>query len=120
MVNPVMTRSGLNFERSAILSWLEKTGSCPLTRKPLKPSNLFPNKNLENTISFWRKKHGIAVDLQPREFNVVGYFLVSNNEADEIIDSRPSLHSSGFSTNNSRKSCFSSRPAISSSVLFRV
>jgi hypothetical protein len=63
MVHPVMTVTGLNFERSAIISWLEKgTDTCPLTRKPLRPWDLISNKNLENKIWYWKMEHGIDTD----------------------------------------------------------
>ena len=44
IVFPVMSRYGLNYERQAILEWLQKGNpTCPMTRKPLRPSMLLPN-----------------------------------------------------------------------------
>lgn len=48
-----MTRDGHNFERQAILEWIYQHGTCPLTRRPLKSSQLIPNHALENKISSW-------------------------------------------------------------------
>ena len=49
-----MCRSGLNFERSAILTWLQDHGNTnPLTRDTLRPSGLVPNRALEARISSW-------------------------------------------------------------------
>jgi hypothetical protein len=60
MVAPLMTRTGLNFERVAIFGWLEQgSGSCPLTRKPLTASDLIPNMRLQKQIFIWRADNGI-------------------------------------------------------------
>jgi hypothetical protein len=84
MVHPVMTETGLNFERSAIISWLEKgTESCPLTRKPLRPSGLVSNKNLQNTIWYWKKKHGIAAHEEDEALQFCLY--LSGDKMEEIM-----------------------------------
>lgn len=58
MEDPLMTRSGLNFEREVILKWLNQGNStCPLTRTPLSPSMLVPNAALRNRIRQWQKTH---------------------------------------------------------------
>lgn len=55
-----MCRSGLNFERSAILTWLKDHGnSNPLTRDTLRPSGLVPNRALEARISSWCKANNV-------------------------------------------------------------
>lgn len=59
MVRPLMTRAGHNYERKAILEWLSKSGRCPLTREPMGPSDLLPNRQLEQRIKFWRLENGI-------------------------------------------------------------
>jgi hypothetical protein len=59
MASPVMTRAGTNFERTAILSWLKKgSGVCPMTRNPLSPSGIVPNKALEHRIKIWCEVNG--------------------------------------------------------------
>jgi len=58
MRHPLTTRNGLNFERSAILSWLQRSEFCPLTRQPLRPSDLIRNRNLEIQIQYWRRMNG--------------------------------------------------------------
>jgi hypothetical protein len=59
MVSPMMTRSGLSFDRSAILEWLCNHGNtCPLTRAPLCASNLVPNHQLRLRIEQWCMEHG--------------------------------------------------------------
>ena len=59
MVDPLISRYGHNYERRAILDWL-KTGTidCPLTKQPLRPSDLIPNEQLRVRIAAWRITHG--------------------------------------------------------------
>ena len=58
MEHPVMNREGRNFDRKSILDWLNAGNlTCPLTRKPLKPSELVPNHQLELRIRMWRMAH---------------------------------------------------------------
>jgi U-box domain len=60
MVHPMATRHGQNFEKSAIVAWLRQgSGACPLTRKPLKISDLIHNHGLAAEIQLWRNVHGI-------------------------------------------------------------
>ena len=58
---PVTTPSGLHFERSAILSCLLNGVPilCSLTNKPLSPSDLTVNVDLEKKIDKWRKGNGL-------------------------------------------------------------
>ena len=54
MREPLMTRSGLSFERTAILDWLhEHNGTCPMTRTPLTVGDLVPNRRLQLLIREW-------------------------------------------------------------------
>jgi U-box domain len=58
-----MCRSGLNFERAAILTWLKDHGNTnPLTRDALSPSGLVPNHALEARILSWCKVNNIRQD----------------------------------------------------------
>jgi hypothetical protein len=60
MVHPLVSRYGQNFERSAIVEWLEQgSGECPLTRKPLKMSDLIHNNYLATRIHLWCKANGV-------------------------------------------------------------
>jgi hypothetical protein len=62
MVQPLLAPSGLNFERAAILSWLEKgSGRCPISREPLLESELIPNRLLEHKTCLWKKNNGLVV-----------------------------------------------------------
>jgi hypothetical protein len=55
MIDPVITKQGYTFERSAVVKWLETHNTCPLTREPLNVSDLVPNKALRQTIENCRK-----------------------------------------------------------------
>jgi U-box domain len=60
MVHPLLSKRGFhNFERAAILQWLGQSDLCPMTRQSLKPSDLFPNRNLEMRIKNWRVANDI-------------------------------------------------------------
>ena len=59
--DPLMCRSGLSFERNAILSWLHRNpnGKCPITRQPLSVRDLVPNWALQGRIQSWCSSNGI-------------------------------------------------------------
>ncbi|CAB9503903.1 Putative E3 ubiquitin-protein ligase LIN [Seminavis robusta] len=57
--NPLLSRHGMNYERSAIVEWLDLgNDTCPLTRQPLKLSGLIHNKHLKNKIELWKQENG--------------------------------------------------------------
>jgi U-box domain len=61
MVHPVATRYGQNFERSAIVAWLDKgSGECPLTRRPLRMKDLINNNHLTKKIRQWKELHDLT------------------------------------------------------------
>jgi U-box domain len=58
---PVLSRYGNNFERSAILAWIEEgSGTCPMTRLPLTMRDLIHNNSLLNAIEQWRRMNGLS------------------------------------------------------------
>ena len=55
MTEPMLSRYGTNFEKEAILKWLNQGNTtCPVTGKPLGPSCLVSNKNLKWKIQCWQ------------------------------------------------------------------
>lgn len=55
MTDPVVSRYGQNFERTAILQWLARgNATCPMTRQPLKVSDLVSNHQLRARIRRWQ------------------------------------------------------------------
>jgi hypothetical protein len=62
MEDPVMTRLGHSFERNELFLWLQKNQVCPLTRNPLKLSDIITNKALKGKIQEWKKKNGQTIE----------------------------------------------------------
>lgn len=60
MCHPLLSKTGMRYERSAILAWLVNSDTCPMTRQPLHLSNLISDRALELEIKSFRKKHGIT------------------------------------------------------------
>lgn len=62
MHEPVMDHDGHNFEKAAILEWVqqEETSICPISHKPLEQSDLVPNDTLRETIQRWMEQHGYS------------------------------------------------------------
>jgi hypothetical protein len=90
MVDPLMTRNGLTFERAAIFGWLEQgSESCPLTRQPLKASDLITNRRLKTHIRIWRANNGVPEpteeEMEAAECKFVGFLKVSGDKKDEIL-----------------------------------
>ena len=50
MTDPVMTLNGNTYERVAIEEWINRNGTCPMTREPLSISDLRPNRTLRDMI----------------------------------------------------------------------
>ncbi|KAL9228367.1 hypothetical protein vseg_003956 [Gypsophila vaccaria] len=62
--DPVITPSGFTYERSVILDHLQKVGKFdPMTREPLRPSQLIPNFAVKEAVRAYLDKHGWAYRL---------------------------------------------------------
>jgi hypothetical protein len=70
MDDPVMTRDGRSFERSAILMYIDEKVCCPLTGKTLLPSDLVPNGCLRKKICAWKVKNAPAIAANTYFMNV--------------------------------------------------
>lgn len=77
MVDPVLTRHGHNFEREAILKWIARgTGDCPITRKPLRLSDMITNHQLRSRIHRWRRENDLNIRIIASSddlHNIFGY-----------------------------------------------
>ncbi len=62
MSHPLVSKTGKHYERSAIISWLMKSNTCPLTRQPLFLSHLISDRALEEEIKRFKERHEITVD----------------------------------------------------------
>jgi hypothetical protein len=57
MKEPMMSRHGHNFERYIILSKIQLNGFvCPISGKPLRPSDLVSNRKLQTEIQQWQQQ----------------------------------------------------------------
>ena len=54
-VDPVMDADGNSYERSAIVDWLSRNHTSPVTRNPLRAEDLVPNRALRETIEAYQK-----------------------------------------------------------------
>ncbi|KAI3676352.1 hypothetical protein L1987_85958 [Smallanthus sonchifolius] len=62
--DPVLTPSGLTYERAVILEHLEKVGKFdPITRETLHPSQLIPNLAIKEAVTAFLEKHGWAYNM---------------------------------------------------------
>jgi hypothetical protein len=50
MKDPVMDSEGNTFEREAIIAWLQKNSTSPITKNPLSENDLMPNRALKETM----------------------------------------------------------------------
>lgn len=89
MVNPMISRGGHNFERSAILSWLAQSDKCPLTRSPMSPSDLISNRSLKAIIKGWRIQHDVPEptpeELKEVKCGIVTFLHVSPAKHGELV-----------------------------------
>ena len=56
MTNPVLTPSGNYYEKSAIISWIEKNHTDPMTRENLTKEMLFEDEDYKKEIIAYRKR----------------------------------------------------------------
>ncbi|KIW61111.1 hypothetical protein PV05_01271 [Exophiala xenobiotica] len=62
MHDPVVTSTGVSYERTSLHRHIKAHGCDPLTRQPLKMDQLIPNVALKNACSEFLDKNGWAVD----------------------------------------------------------
>lgn len=81
MVQPLVSRSGTHFERSAILDWLAAgSDQCPITKTALRPSDLVPDRRLEARLAFWRQENGVVLKNTLAEPNKVFFGIAALGE----------------------------------------
>lgn len=56
MDDPVCDKEGNSYEKSAILDWISKHACSPITRTPMEPADLVPNRALKDMILEYFKK----------------------------------------------------------------
>jgi hypothetical protein len=55
MQDPVVDHEGHSYEREAIVAWIKKSGTSPMTRQPLVLADLIPNRALKDAIEEFGK-----------------------------------------------------------------
>jgi hypothetical protein len=89
MACPVMTRAGVNYERSAIIAWLQNgSGVCPLTRTPLVPNHIVANIKLENKIRHWCRVNAVELKFDMTDLDkagFVGFVPLNENKHKKIL-----------------------------------
>jgi U-box domain len=90
MHDPVISKYGNSFERHAIITWLGALGNttCPLTRRPLRLSDLITNHKLKAALRQYRLDH--ADNAEPEGYSstssdtrVCGFFAINAAENDD-------------------------------------
>lgn len=80
MQDPVVTKYGQSYERSAILEWISQGKDCPLTRQPLTLGGIITNHPLRSKIRQWQVKNELDITLithDPLErMGLYGYFMI--------------------------------------------
>lgn len=57
MMDPVITKYGISYERSSIETWLQNSSICPITKQPLTKQDLICNYALKKAIGEYLSKH---------------------------------------------------------------
>jgi hypothetical protein len=85
--DPLMDRRGMNFERDAIVEWLNRGNlTCPLTREPLGYRSLIPNFNLRARVEHWKREHGYqVVSLRRQNHKFVGLIEAPVDSRVELV-----------------------------------
>eukprot|EP01114_Cavostelium_apophysatum_P023392 TRINITY_DN8796_c0_g1_i1.p1 TRINITY_DN8796_c0_g1~~TRINITY_DN8796_c0_g1_i1.p1 ORF type:complete len:292 (-),score=38.06 TRINITY_DN8796_c0_g1_i1:35-910(-) len=79
MTEPVVTKYGHSFERDAIIDWVTKHSTCPLTQLPLSVHEIFPCFGLKNIIVDLLRKNPDLAPIPSANFNSVRRVQSKNN-----------------------------------------
>ena len=62
MDDAVIDHDGYSYDRAAIEEVLRDNPTSPMTRRPMTPANLIPNRALRDMIAAWHKEQPLAID----------------------------------------------------------
>ena len=95
MAEPVISREGHSYERTAILTWIAEHGTSPLTRKLLRPAQLVRNRSLQTKIKFFLSQHGVESYFSPdtKETKFVGFIAMSDAKNTPVVQTPMTLES---------------------------
>ena len=92
MEDPVTSEAtGQTYDRQAIMPWLKRNKTCPLTRLPLRRKMLVPNTQLAEKIQNWKVRHGIASSSKSGDYKNTNLAKTKDLDAllqlyDEVLD----------------------------------
>lgn len=121
MDDPLMSKYGHNYERAAILEWLTSGhDTCPMTRQPMRLSDLISNHRLRGRIHEWKLENfdNVAPFLAESATVVPQYFGIIDVNTQESFDLRysdePTSNVSQIGRGSSRRRRSSMQDAITS------
>jgi hypothetical protein len=86
MINPLMSRTGINYEMSAIMEWISKhNDTCPMTRQLLRACDLVHNRKLQVKICKWCAANGMEEACKEMPFNPDGTCRTTEVEHSEEV-----------------------------------
>lgn len=84
MTDPVVTRYGQSYERSAIVEWIAAGKDCPMTRQKLTLSGIITNHSLRAKIRQWQVDNEQDITLITYDpvdrMGLYGYFMIPKEE----------------------------------------
>jgi uncharacterized protein YegL len=103
MDDPYIDTDGNSYEKSAIMEWLASRQISPITRRPLQPSSLVPNRVLKTLIEEFKNTGAVVAapeePLAPLDRKPIMLFAVIDNSGSmgESCGNNPTGEDDGFS-----------------------
>jgi U-box domain len=107
MIWPTVSKYGHTFEKHAILAWLKRGSSCPLSRQQLSAADLQPNYSLRQEIQQWQEYRETSILGPPSSAPASLSYIDSHNR-----QFRPLHDYRGEYVARLRKGILSARPSI--------
>ena len=91
MKDPVFDNEGNTYDKQAVMKWLARNRTSPVSRKPLRIADLRPNIALKNLISSFNEKNKEAMETRTmREARLKRFENPSDPEAEpEVVQPAP-------------------------------
>ena len=77
---PATTCYGHLFEHAAIKEWVAEKGKCPLTQKPLRPNQIFPQYSVKTAIDEMRK---VSKELEEQRAEIARLKAIGSESLEE-------------------------------------
>lgn len=115
---PVLSKYGHTFEKSAIVEWLASEETCPLTRRPLNLRGIIVHHKLRQEIADWRRENNALVLTAEESEEFCAFFTIPSTfaVAAEVPEETPTSRRNRTSlSSNVRR--FVRRPRITRAAL---